>query len=414
MQALSLQISLKYLPTIIFTGEIMAEIYDVIVLGGGIVGASTAYSLVQQGQNVLLIDQFEPGHTQGSSHGDGRVVRFNYTESIYVEMALLAYEAWAKLSDKVGKTLVQETGLLEYGVQGDEAIAVTESILKQYDIEYETLTSDEANRRFPQYYFEPNSDIIFQPRGAVAFATPSVKALWYLIKAEGGHTQTGKRIASIDAQVDLVRITSTDGEVFTAKQLVLTGGSWTKMLAQELDLELPLTVTQEVLAYFAPKDDRVNHHVGTMPVMLDHHKLPNSEASFYCLPIVDIQGVKAGWHHAGYEINPDDERRIPDEVISALRGWIERSFPHLDNEPIETLTCLYTNTPDYHFILDKHPQHANVIIGTGFSGHGFKFGPVLGDMLANLVLGKDSPIALDAFSIARFDNPDLLDKRLGA
>lgn len=392
----------------------MSEIYDVIVLGGGIVGASTAYSLVKQGQNVLLLDQFEAGHSHGSSHGDGRVVRFNYTEAIYVEMAMLAYEAWQTLSEEAGETLLQETGLLEYGEIGDEAIAVTEAILKQYDIAYERLSPDEANQRFPQYHFKANSDIIFQPRGAVAFATPAVKALWRLTEAKGGRTLSGKRVKSIDAQDNAVTVTSDEGEQFTAKNLVITGGGWTRMLAQQLDLDLPLTVTQEVLAYFAPKDDTVNHRVGTMPVMLDHHRLPNLDASFYCLPIVDIQGVKAGWHHSGHIIHPDDERVIPDEVMSALQGWIDRAFPHLSNEPIEVLTCLYTNTPDYHFILDKHPQYDNVIIGTGFSGHGFKFGPVLGDLLADLVLGSDTSIALDDFAISRFENPELLAKRLGA
>ncbi len=392
----------------------MPEIYDVIVVGGGIVGASTAYALVKQGQKVLLLDQFEAGHAHGSSHGDGRVVRFNYTESIYVEMAMLAYQAWDALSADAGETLIQETGLLEYGEAGDEAIAVTEKILNQYDIAYELLDADTANQRFPQFHFRANSDIIFQPRGAVAFATPAVKALWRLTEAKGGQTLSGKRITAIDAQADSVTVTSDDGEEFTARQLVLTGGGWTKGLAKQLDLDLPLMVTQEVLAYFAPKDDTVNHHVGVMPVMLDHHRLPNTEASFYCLPIVDIQGVKAGWHHSGHIIHPDDERVIPDEVMSALKGWIDRAFPHLSTEPIEVLTCLYTNTPDYHFILDKHPQYDNVTIGTGFSGHGFKFGPVLGDLLADLVLGHTSPIALDTFAISRFEHPDLLDKRLGA
>lgn len=392
----------------------MSEIFDVIVLGGGIVGASTAYSLAKQGQNVLLIDQFEAGHTHGSSHGDGRVVRFNYTEAIYVEMAMLAYEKWASLAEAVGEPLLQETGLIEYGVAGDEAIAVTEKILKQYAIDYEKLDADEANRRFPQYHFEAGKDIIFQKGGAVAFATPAVKALWRLTEENGGQTQSGIRIETIDATPDSVTLASADGQVFTAKQVVITGGGWTNMLTKQLDLDLPLTVTQEVLAYFAPKNDTVNHHVGTMPVMLDNHKLPNTEAVFYCLPIVDVQGVKVGWHHSGHNMNPDDARVIPDEVLSALSSWIERMFPHLECEPFEILTCLYTNTPDYHFILDKHPHYDNVTIGTGFSGHGFKFGSILGDLLADLVLGNEPAIALDTFKIARFDNPDILDKRLGA
>ncbi len=392
----------------------MAQSVDVIVLGGGIVGASTAYALVKQGYSVRLVDQYEVGHKRGSSHGDGRVVRFNYTEAIYVEMAMQAYQAWDTLSTAADEKLLHTTGLIEYAPVGDEAITVTERILKQYDIAYERLSTQVANERFPQYNFDKEGDILFQPGGAVACATPAVKALWRLFIEAGGIAQTNTRIKAMDVQAEQITLTTESGEILQSAQLVLAAGGWTKQFAAQLGLDLPLDVTQEILAYFPPKSDVVNHHVGTMPVMLDHFKIPDTDAQFYSLPMIDVQGVKMGWHHSGVDMNPDDERRIVPEIVSELQAWVDRRYPHLQNEPMQIDTCLYTNTPDYHFILDKHPQYDNVTIGAGFSGHGFKFGPLLGELLASLVTQQTPSISLDTFALARFSNPEKLDKRIGA
>ena len=392
----------------------MSHDYDVIVLGGGIAGASTAYALVKQGQNVLLIDRFEPGHKQGSSHGDGRIIRFNYTEAIYVEMAMQVYPLWAELSAESGEDFIIESGLIEYGNASTKEIAITEGVLSQYDIPYERLTPAEAQERFPQFTFEEDSQILFQPGGGVVRATPAVMALWRLVKEKGGTTLTGKPIQSISAEDNQVSVTLENGETLSAKNLVLTAGGWTKKLAAQLNLDLPLTVTQEVLAYFPSKNDSINHQAGTMPGMIDYNIYDGIEPHFYSLPMIEIQGVKLGRHHAGSEIDADNVRYIDHEVVETMKRQITRRYPQLNSEPIDMQSCLYTDTPDYHFILDKHPQYDNVTIGAGFSGHGFKFGPLLGKILAGLVLGQEAPVALDTFRIKRFDNLETLDKRLGA
>lgn len=387
----------------------MTNIYDVIVLGGGIVGAATAYALSKQNQRVALIDQFEPNHKHGSSHGDGRIVRFNYTEQIYVEMAMQVFPLWEDLSKTVGKPLIQRTGLIEYGAKDSHEIATSAALMSQYSIAFETLTASAANQRFPQFHFAQDADILYQDSGSVAFATPAVIALWQLVRDNGGETIKNVRIEHIEPSDNVISLSSVNGEVFRAKQLILTGGSWTKQLAKQLDVALPLVTTQEVLAYF-PTNSGVDHTVGTMPNMIEYQ----GEDIFYCLPIVDIQGVKAGWHHSGNIIEPDDKRYIPEHIMSALIGWITRSFPHLESTPIETLTCLYTNTPDHHFILDYHPEFKNIVIGTGFSGHGFKFGPLLGEILAGMLLGQDKLINMDLFGIERFARIGTLDKHFGA
>ncbi len=385
---------------------------DTIVIGGGIMGAAAAYGLAKRGQAVLLLDQYEPGHAHGSSHGDGRIVRFNYTEAIYVELAMLAYPAWEALSAAAGEPLIQRTGLIEYGPADSQPVAESEANLQRYGLTYESLSAEEANQRFPQFHFAPGSKLIYQADGAVGFATKAVQALWRLVQEAGGETRSGTRIQRIEAHDDSVTVHSTDGERWHAKKLILAAGGWTKSLAAQIGLDLPLVVTQEVVGYFRPVDD-VDHRVGTMPCIIDY--VDSVDVPYYGLPQVDIPGIKAGWHHSGTVIEPDDARPEPTQAqLQALTHWMQRAFPHVEKQPSETVTCLYTSTPDHHFILDRHPQHSHIVIGAGFSGHGFKFGSAVGEILAQLALGETPPIALETFSLRRFDDPGNLDKRLGA
>ncbi len=385
--------------------------YDVLVLGGGIVGASTAYALRRQGLTVALIEQFAPGHTRGSSHGDSRIVRFNYSEAIYVEMALLGYPAWERLEQAAGQALWQKTGLIEYGPANCLPVAESEANLRLYDLPYEWFSADEAERRFPQFRFAAGSEILYQPQGAVAFATPAVLALWRLFQDSGGTAISGQRVEQIEILPDAVVLRAGE-QSWRGRHLVLAAGGWSRQWAAALDLDLPITVTQETLAYFPAKDTAVNHRVGVMPCMVDYHQV--QAQPFYCLPQVEIAGVKTGWHHSGTVIDADHRVTRSPEILRQMQGWVERAFPHLQPEPIELIDCLYSNTPDYHFILDRHPRYAHVVIGAGFSGHGFKFGPILGELLADLVTGADLPLSLETFAIRRFETPETLHRHIGA
>jgi monomeric sarcosine oxidase len=384
--------------------------YDVLVLGGGVVGAATAYALQRQGQRVALFEQFEPGHTRGSSHGDGRIVRFNYSEAIYVEMALLGYPAWERLTQAAGRELKQQTGLIEYGPRHSPPIEASESHLRQFGLPYERLTPNEAMQRFPQFHFAEDATVLYQAAGGVAFASPTVLALWRLFQDSGGTAMSGQRIDRIEIETDGVILHSRD-QRWRGRNLVLAAGGWSAQLAAALELHLPIEVTQEVLAYFPSQDGSVDHHVGVMPAMIDYH---DQERQFYCLPQVEIPGVKVGWHHSGLVVDADQRGPRPDWIVAGMQDWIRLVFPHLAPAPIEVLDCLYSNTPDYHFILDRHPRFEHVVIGAGFSGHGFKFGPIVGEILADLVLGKEPPLNLPTFALARFDQPDRLQRRSGA
>lgn len=387
----------------------MSEILDTIVLGGGIVGASAAYALIKRGEKTLLVDQFVPGHDRGSSHGDGRVFRLNYPEDFYVDMAAKSLPLWQALSDAAGRPVIQKTGIIEYGPAGSQLVEESRVQLENANHPHEVLSPKAARSRFPQFAFAEDKDLLFQADGAVVFAGTAVQELWRLFQEGGGITHTETRIEKLEVSADSVSIIDTTGKKFTAKRLVMAAGAWTNSLLTQVGLKLPIEVTQEVLAYFPPKDDNINYRVGTMPVMVDYHL----EEPHYTLPIVDVGGVKIGWHHTGPVIQADDERHIPQEIMDGIQHFVRTIFPHLEDQPMETVTCLYSNSVDYHFILDTHPEYDHLVIGAGFSGHGFKFGPLLGEILADLALGTASPVSLEPFSLRRFEDLSALERRKG-
>lgn len=384
---------------------------DVIVIGGGIVGAATAYALTQDGLDVLLIDQYEAGHTNGSSHGDGRIVRFNYSEAIYVELAKIAYPAWEALGKAVGKPFIQKSGLIEYGTIDSPPIAASQRILTDHNISYEMLTATEANERFPQMHFEDNHNILYQPDGGVAFATPAVLALWQLVRDSGSTALENTKVTQIEAHADSVTV-HTENDTYTAEKLVITAGAWTKQLLAQINIEIPIEVTQEVLAYFPSTTEEYSHRVGDLPCLIDYQDI---DAPFYSLPQIEVAGVKVGYHHSGDVIQSMSNRpQASQSVLNSIQSSITRNYRYLSPEPLEVVTCLYSNTPDYHFILDTLPQYPNIAIGAGFSGHGFKFGPTIGRILANLVQNKPNLVSLDTFKLDRFANNEQLSKHLGA
>ena len=386
----------------------MTTIHDVVVIGGGVVGSATAYALAQAGVDVILLEQFELNHKRGSSHGDGRVVRLNYPESIYVEMSRLSYEGWDELSAASGTPLVHKAGLLETGPADCETLLELARALEEMNVPFEWLSPSEASQRFPQITIPDDYVTTLQADGGVVYADKAIRAFWEQAARLGAETRPGTKVAHVDTSPSLVTITTVDGNMIQAKRVVITVGGWAKKMLQQVGLDLPLKVTQEVLAYFAPRDASLDHSQHVMPCVLDY---TNPENDFYSLPMIDVPGMKTGWHQTGNEYDPDTVQEPPPHIVEGMQDWARQRFPHVDPNPIHTVTCIYTQSPDDHFIMDVHPSLPNVVIGTGFSGHGFKFGPVLGQILAALALETTPPVNLETFNIRRLENPDDLERR---
>ncbi len=380
--------------------------YDAIVVGGGVVGVSTAYVLAGRGMRVLLLERFAPAHERGSSHGDSRMIRFDYEETLYVEMAVRAFRAWEDLAKRLGRPVFKQTGICNLAPAESEVLDTLEARMRDCELPYERMTGPDFTRRFPQLRLAKTSEAIYQPDSAVLFADEIVRNLWDCVREDGVDALSETEVASIDLVDDRVEIRTTDGRSWSGAHLVLAAGGWTGRWLEALGIDAPLVVTRELLAYF-PQLGTVGHEAGVMPNVIDYH----TPDPFYCVPQVRVPGVKAGYHRTGRTVEADDPEEVDGANLAAVQDFIGRRCPHLSRDPVAVHHCLYTNSADFHFILDRHPEYDHVVLAAGFSGHGFKFGPVLGEILAALLFNEPPPFDMSLFGLERFRRPGALKPR---
>ena len=380
--------------------------YDAIVVGGGVVGVSTAYVLAGRGMRVLLLERFAPAHERGSSHGDSRMIRFDYEETLYVEMAVRAFRAWEDLAKRLGRPVFKQTGICNLAPAESEVLDTLEARMRDCELPYERMTGPDFTRRFPQLRLAKTSEAIYQPDSAVLFADEIVRNLWDCVREDGVDALSETEVASIDLVDDRVEIRTTDGRSWSGALLVLAAGGWAGRWLEALGIDAPLVVTRELLAYF-PQLGTVGHEAGVMPNVIDYH----TPDPFYCVPQVRVSGVKAGCHRTGRTVEADDPEEVDGANLAAVQDFIGRRCPHLSRDPVAVHHCLYTNSADFHFILDRHPEYDHVVLAAGFSGHGFKFGPVLGEILAALLFNEPPPFDMSLFGLERFRRPGALKPR---
>jgi len=372
--------------------------HEIVVVGAGAMGSAAALALARRGCSVVMVESRLPGHQAGSSHGDGRIIRYSYAEPVYVALARRAYAGWQALERAAGVTLLETTGGLDLGPRDSEILAGLATALAAQEVRFEPLTAQALMQRFPQIRCAAGSEAIYQADGGVVRADRAWAVLWRLAAAAGVRIAVGSAVETLEADDAGVAIGLASGTRLTARHLVLAAGAWNRSLAAQLGLDLPLITTREHLAYFPVRPRGVGHGLGQMPTIIDYH----SDDPFYALPQVSVPGVKCGWHRTGPTVDPDAARGFDHHLRTGLRRWVETRLPQLIAEPIRETTCLYTNTPDCDFLLDRHPTCQSVVIAGGFSGHGFKFVPAIGDLVAALTLDEELPMALDAFRIDRF------------
>ncbi|MEY2461214.1 MAG: sarcosine oxidase [Acidimicrobiaceae bacterium] len=336
---------------------------DVVVIGAGAMGSSTAWWLARRGIDVALLEQFEPGHTRGSSHGGTRIFRFAYYDPMYVRMAQDALPLWRELEDDAGEPLLDTTGAIDHGAPASiEAVA---GAMSACGAPFERLGLTEATERWPAMRFE--GTVLFHPDGGRCRADATVAALQRRAAAHGADVRfganAGLRILSDSVEVDAA------GETWSAPVAVVTAGAW---VTKVLGVQSPnVTVTQEQVQHFAPKVEQ------EWPSFI-HHR----DKWIYGL-LTPGDGVKVDEHFAGPVVDPD--ARVPrnlDHDATMVR-YVEEWMPGLDPTPIHEAECLYTTTPDESFVLERVGP---VVIGSPCSGHGFKFTPLIGRRLADLAM----------------------------
>lgn len=358
--------------------------YDVIVVGVGGMGSAAAWQLARRGRRVLGLERYDIPHARGSSHGVSRIIRLPYYEDpAYVPLLRRAYELWREAEAAAGERLLVTTGSIDAGPEGDALFEGALASARLHGLPHEVLTGAQVNARFPGYRLPPGLRAVFQPDGGLIASERAIVAHVRAAQALGAEVRARERVLGWEAHPggEGVSVT-TDKGAYAAARLVLTAGAWAGELARPLaGLAAP---ERQVLAWLQP---RRPEWFG--PDRFPVFNLQVEEGRYYGLPIYEVPGFKFGrYHHQGETGAADTLSREPDAADEALlRGFGARYFPDGAGPTLALRACLFTNTPDEHFVLDRHPGHPQVVLASPCSGHGYKFCSVIGEILADLATG---------------------------
>jgi sarcosine oxidase len=354
--------------------------YDTIVIGAGAMGAATAYHLARDGRRVLLLEQFDLGHTRGSSHGESRIFRFAYTDANYARLAMQCKPMWHALEQEAGVRLFTPIGGIDIGhdAQGLADVDRVAAALGSLNAPFEMLNAAQTMARFPQWCLPENARAVYSPDTGSLAATLCVTTMALRAASHGAHVHTREAVTAIHPEGSQVRVSTGQGE-YRAKSIVIAAGAWVNKLLAQTGFSLPVKIEKEHVMYFRPRDPA--RFAPPRFTVWIHYGARN----VYGFPVLGEPGVKMGFHHEQHFVNVDDydQRPLP-ETLDAYRTYMRSHLPDAAQGDFGALTCLYTTTPDENFVIDKHPALPNVIIGSPCSGHGFKFAIGVGRALADL------------------------------
>jgi sarcosine oxidase len=370
--------------------------FEVVVCGLGAMGSAALYHLARRGKRVLGIERYSPGHDRGSSHGATRIIRLSYFEHpSYVPLLRRAYASWRELEQASGRNLLHITGILEIGSPDGTLVRGTLASARFHRLEHDVLAAAELMRRFPAFKVPADYIGIFQPDGGWLALEAAFEAWMSLATRAGAQIRTGDAVRAIEECSGRVRISS-DAGIVEAEVAIVAAGAWTNTLVPGL----PLRATRQVMAWFeAPAscaDDR-------LPVfMLEsrhgrHYGIPPERAHV-------AAGIKiAKHHHRNETVDPDNyDRTVSHEDESVIRAALADHVPEANGRLLATKTCLYTMSPDDDFLVDRMPRSDRIIIACPCSGHGFKFAPVIGEILADLATRGETGHDIARFRLSRF------------
>jgi sarcosine oxidase len=352
---------------------------EVIVAGLGAHGSSAAYHLASRGASVLGFDRFARGHTLGSSGGLSRIIRLSYYEHPdYVPLLRRAWTLWRELERDSGETLLTETGGLYAGDPGGELVAGALRSARAHQLEHEVLDVAALRARYPLFEWPDGWQAVVERQAGWLAPELSIETHLRLAEEAGATLRFDEPIERWESTADGVRVTTATG-TFEAKQLVIAAGAWMSQLAPSLAAEL--SVERNVLFWFDPTAER--DAFARLPVYI----VQDTDRIFYGFPYIDGQGVKVAGLHFGDKADPDTvDRTASARDEERVRAWLRRRMPLANGERRDAKVCMYTNTHDANFIVDRLADAPNVVVASACSGHGFKFSSVIGEILADLVL----------------------------
>lgn len=374
----------------------MSGNYDIIIIGAGIMGSATACELSRRGRRVLLLDQFTPPHTRGSSHGETRVIREVYFEHpSYVPLVQRAYKLWHELEGRQKERLLTITGGLMIGPEDGAVFRGAKQSAEQHRLLHEILNARQINARFPAFNVPEEYVAVYEPRAGMLFAEKCHQAFLNEAAKHGAGFRWGEKVdrwTSTGRHVEM----QTGNDCYLADQLVIATGAWAGRTVPALSDKLK--IERQVLHWFDPRARRSDFDPGSLPVHVWEY---GPGKYFYALPDAG-SGVKVALHHQGETTSAETvDREASDREKLEMRQLVTKFLPALNRPPHQSTVCLYTNTADGHFLIDWHPEHQNVLIMSPCSGHGFKFAPALGEIAADLLTNGKSRFDISLFGFGR-------------
>jgi sarcosine oxidase len=382
----------------------MKNAFDFIVIGIGSMGSATAYFLAKQGYRILGIDQFDPPHEFGSHAGQSRIIRKAYFEHPdYVPLLERSYVLWKDFESATNKQFYYETGIVYFGDQEHPTMSGVRTSARLYDVKVDVYDHKKSAREFPQFKIPSSYQTLYEPEAG--FIRPEFAIQNYLMEAEkvGAKLNRNEKVLRWESSSGSVTVTTSKG-TYSADKIILAGGSWMRSLVPSL--EPKLKVTRQTLAWISPKQPDL-FALGNFPCwFIEDPEL----GMFYGFPLLPFEkfggpiGLKIASHRPGQVVDPDQVNRktLPEEEY-AIKTILSRYFQGAGDEIISMKTCLYTYSPDENFMIDLLPDaNGRVVIAAGFSGHGFKFVPVIGEALADLAVQGKSSLPIDFLKLNRF------------
>jgi monomeric sarcosine oxidase len=366
----------------------------ILVVGGGVMGVATGAALAGRGAEVTVLERYSLAHDRASSHGLSRAIRHEYGPlAIYTEMVARSLVLWDELARETGRHLYTETGVLPLGQHDDGHTLLGYEVMRAAGLPIERLTSEECAARFPQFRTDEFGALTYNSSGGMLAASECVRALAIRLQARGGALREGVQVVRVEPAGSGGRVFLADGTTLEADRVVVTAGPWIHDVLP--DLLLPVQPTQAQVVYLAdlPMD---SFALGRFPTFL-------ADMSYYGFPLHGSNWFKVAWH--GRAADADPNAPYPPDMVQVedIRVFLRRVIPSAAEGELALVDrCMYDMSPDEDFILDRHPGGPGVLIGSGFSGHGFKFGVLIGELLAALALDAAPEFSLDRFRLDRF------------
>ena len=377
--------------------------FDIAIIGAGVMGAAAACELSLDGLSVALIDQSAVPNPRAASVDHSKVFRFAYPEPFYVSLAVDALARWRELETRTGVSLLTHTGALLIGRSEPSFATECHDAMRSSGVETRMLDDRQIGELFPQFDNSSFSYGVYDPAGAILHAEPAVRAMLVLARQRGVTIIEGMRVAELTGSPNNISIAAESGAAIHCKRAMVASGPWSRKLVSLLKDKL--TTTRQELVYFQPAPSESD---GPQPSFAPD-KFPiflELESGFYGFPIHHAGSMKIANHHKGVEVDPDSTpEEVGENFIAGCRAFFAEFIPGLVTATVrETRVCMYNNTPDDDFIIDWHPDIEGVLLVTGFSGHGFKFGPAIGRIAADLLTTGYTSSDINRFRLLRFNN----------